>query len=72
MPSLKLSTAVFHVTNALQSRVDALLPGLFLLQWHSVSACSVPADIIYLWQLRLCSPPHDYRYRAEEVCMNAS
>lgn len=31
MPPLKSSMAVFHVTNALQSRVDALLLGLFLL-----------------------------------------
>lgn len=28
MPPLKPSQAVFHVTNALQSRVDASLPGL--------------------------------------------
>lgn len=27
-------------------------------------ACSVPADIIYLWQLRLCSPQHDYQCSA--------
>ncbi len=69
MPSLKLSTPVFHVTNALQSRVDALLLGLFLPQWHSVPAWSVPADIIYLWQRRLCSAQHDYQSRAREVCM---
>lgn len=31
--------------------------------------CSVPADIIYLWQLCLCSLQRDYQCRAGEVCV---